>query len=412
MSITNLETGMEEYLRKEARKFTPLPVRDNRRRGESTIPASGVSGVGAYVHLSRSATQSIGTSGAAIEWDTGGVLGAAGFNPLAVTSVTIPNEGYYDIAILAGWSSFSEGGSVSVTRTRGATTTTVWPVADDPGSWTATSGAYFEGTAPAIACEPGDTIQVIINPDDASPQTLASATVAIYLVDSGIEGSNYRLLILSDVPLAYWRLDEPSGTNAVDQMGTFDGTYQDTPTFGQDGVMNDGSGSTSVAFTGGNDRMLGSDWAAFQFSGFAPFTLEAWFNTNTVAGGSAIIIHKQVNSSGNGWELIRSGSTVFCNRVGTAQTTNVSGGTVVVGTDHYVVSTYDGTTHRIYLDSVEVDTDNSVVSMNTSTVEVAIGDDQEGSGAEFNGTIDEVAIYDRALTPAEIVEHYAMGTRG
>ena len=42
-----------------------------------------------------------------------------------------------------------------------------------------------------------------------------------------------------------------------------------------------------------------------------------------------------------------------------------------------------------------------------------VGVAQRGSGAYqsfFQGTIDEVAIYDKALPPARILEHYQIGT--
>ena len=403
------DAGALEAVRRELRKFTPLPVHEGRRSGEAPVPVSqgGGGSVGAFIHLSRNATQSISSSGELISWDTEGLNGFSGFSvTVSTTTVTIPQDGYYNIGIQFGWSSFTGGGTMTVQRNG----TTVWPPTDDPGLWSATDGQEFEGTAHSISCVSGDTIGVHINPDDASAQTLASATLAVYLVDRTADESGYRALVISDGPIAYWRLDETAGTNAADETGTHDATYTNSPDLAQSGVMDDGSGNLSVNFDG-TKHVLGVDWAALEFSGTASFSLEAWFNTDTVAAESAVIIHKQVSGSGDGWELIRNGAAVHVSRVG-ASSHNAEGGTVVVGTDHYVVATYDGTTLRLYLDNVEVDTDATAVTMNTSTVLVSIGYDAASAGAVFDGRIDEVAVYDRELTVAEIGEHYAMGTRG
>ncbi len=180
------DQGALEAVRRELRKFTPLPVRELRRKGAAPAllsDGSGASSTGAHIHLERAATQSITAAGEAISWDTVGAIGPSGWGEFtAGTTITIPLTGYYNVDIFTVWSSFTEGGNVKVQRTRGGVTVDMWPPGNNL-SFVATNGAEFTGVAPAIPCLAGDTLTVIIDPDDASAQNLASATVAVYLVD-------------------------------------------------------------------------------------------------------------------------------------------------------------------------------------------------------------------------------------
>ena len=80
---------------------------------------------------------------------------------------------------------------------------------------------------------------------------------------------------------------------------------------------------------------------------------------------------------------------------------------------HHVVALNDGTTTRLYVDgTLELSTSETFAAA-TSNCPFAIGSQAYGSPADayFNGTIDEVAIYDRTLTATEIKNHYDMGRR-
>lgn len=92
---------------------------------------------------------------------------------------------------------------------------------------------------------------------------------------------------------------------------------------------------------------------------------------------------------------------------------NVGGNKVVqssmnltIGKWHHIVGTYDGATVRIYVDGVERDslavTGN--IGSTTTPVRIGAGSGSPVSGEEpFDGTIDDVRIYDRGLSPDEIL---------
>jgi len=75
---------------------------------------------------------------------------------------------------------------------------------------------------------------------------------------------------------------------------------------------------------------------------------------------------------------------------------------------NHVVHTYDGTTGRVYVNGVEGCTYTYTGNINSGDSTLRIGSYYTGATASerFKGFIDEVRIYGRALSPAEVPEHY------
>lgn len=99
----------------------------------------------------------------------------------------MPNEvqiqvpGYYDCQVELEWESYTGGGSVWVTRTRGGVTETVWPPFQD--MWTAPTGRRFVDNVPALDCRPGDVLQLWVDPVAGSAQTLKRVVFVPRLLD-------------------------------------------------------------------------------------------------------------------------------------------------------------------------------------------------------------------------------------
>lgn len=151
--------------------------------------------VGAFVHLERAATQSIAAGGEKISWDMlyGGISPFVFDVEVPLTDVEIPVAGYYDVTVMLGWSSFASAGTVTILRIRDGLETEIWPPASDPGVWDASAGSVFVDEAPAVPFLKGDLVAVKVDHGDASAQTLASAVLAVDLVDrftasAGAEG--------------------------------------------------------------------------------------------------------------------------------------------------------------------------------------------------------------------------------
>lgn len=73
----------------------------------------------------------------------------------------------------------------------------------------------------------------------------------------------------------------------------------------------------------------------------------------------------------------------------------------------HLVGTYNGKIMRIYLDGVEHGTLARTGPVRPNNFDLCIGNYTPGHAAYFHGLLDEVKIFKRALTPEEIVAHYA-----
>ncbi|MBA3413989.1 MAG: hypothetical protein H0U10_02035, partial [Chloroflexia bacterium] len=81
--------------------------------------------------------------------------------------------------------------------------------------------------------------------------------------------------------VAYWRLDETSGTTAVDRSGAGnDASYAATVVLGEPGLI--GPVNASVALDGTDDAYIDAG-DVLDFAAGAPFTLEAWIQPDVFA---------------------------------------------------------------------------------------------------------------------------------
>jgi len=156
-------------------------------------------------------------------------------------------------------------------------------------------------------------------------------------------------------------------------------------------------------------------------NGWTQFTLEAWIkldNTNDSAGGDGIIsrVGNAVNHQDNhGYQFGLGGnSTRLLCQFNTAEQgwpANQTIGTfpqpLVTGVWYHVAATYDHNTTVLYLDgSPLVANVVGPVTIATSASAFRISKD-DNSNVPFPGRIDDVRIYNRALSPAEIAYLYA-----
>ena len=78
------------------------------------------------------------------------------------------------------------------------------------------------------------------------------------------------------------------------------------------------------------------------------------------------------------------------------------------GAWHHVVGVYDGNQILLYVDGV-LDASKNVGSMNIDTWRaLRIGENWELGNSFFGGTLDEVRIYDRALTADDVAQLFAL----
>ena len=226
--------------------------------------------------------------------------------------------------------------------------------------------------------------------------------------------SSYSSVVLADTPVVYWRLGESSGTTAFDSSGNgLDATLVGSPTLGAPGAIT-GDSNTSVGLDGVDDAGTRSPVT----TQLADVTLEAWVYwsgcCNGGPNGSGPMVLYNGNSGTNGYGIqISSGTGFSC---GPAASLRVilggvtcdaagSGGSLQLNTWTHVAATRtNGNVWKIYVNGVKT------TERSTSPNPNPIISGGTAFGAQgLQGRIDEVAMYNTALTQPRIQAHYAAG---
>lgn len=205
--------------------------------------------------------------------------------------------------------------------------------------------------------------------------------------------SAYRAAILADSPSSYWRLGETSGTTAVDEKGVANGTYSGAMTLGTSGLIT-GDSDKAVTLTGGSISLPApTAWAGAGTS----FTIEMWVNISSYS-----IDLFTVGDTTNGFK-IRIYGTGNTNLISYNGGTSVSTGNGVLntGTKGLATAVKSGSTWALYVNGVHKTSD--------ATNNVTIPSAPILIGTSMRGIVDEVAVYNSALTSSQILAHYNAG---
>ncbi len=194
----------------------------------------------------------------------------------------------------------------------------------------------------------------------------------------------------------------------------FNGNAQDVTKNGKNGTVHgatltqDKFGTSGSAYSfDGNDYIITPDLKSY-FSN-TTVTISVWFK----AQAAGVIIDEVGQLALNtGWhdsqiEILASGEV----KVRVWNLSPVSLGTVRFGTWHHAVLRYNRATQKLdgFLDGVEASRDvsgNRSISGHLYYAFGAVDTTHLGSGAYFKGVIDEVAIYNRALSADEVKKLY------
>jgi hypothetical protein len=140
-------------------------------------------------------------------------------------------------------------------------------------------------------------------------------------------------------------------------------------------------------------------------------TVSAWVKADRSPGHYKYIVTKGGNRGDTGSYALYTGARGGLEfYVATSPTTYVAspdaGTTVWDGRWHSVVGTFDGSMVRLYVDGRQVGAgsrDTSAIQFHlASGNDLVIGDYPWSSGLAFEGDIDELKVFNRALSPSEI----------
>jgi YD repeat-containing protein len=214
----------------------------------------------------------------------------------------------------------------------------------------------------------------------------------------------------------YWRLGEASGTTLADSIGGRNATAQNGVALGVASPLTLDP-NTAASFDGSND----SASASLNLSGTQRLTIEFWLNWTTFANDDKVAFEFTANSSNNngGFTINPNSSTsggrfeVALGRNGSrnnAYFTRPSAG----AWHHYAIVLNTATIVPTQVITVYVD--GKAVSVTKGSSGILAGSfanstlnfmSRNGNSLFGKGALDEVAIYDEALTATQIAQHFA-----
>ncbi len=254
--------------------------------------------------------------------------------------------------------------------------------------------------------------------DDVSvyPAELTRAQVAAHYTASGrtpvgvaAPADAYGKAVFTSDPQGFWRLQETSGTALADS--------------GPDGLNPaavNGSAQLGAPGTPGIAGSTGITVGGAQGDGFAStaaqpapstYSEELWFSTTSTRGGKLIGFGSSKDGYSGSYDrhvwMDRDGTLHFGtwtgreNRVDTTKSYND-------GKWHHLVATQGASGMALYLDGALVGTNPETGAQGYDGFWRVGGDSSWGSTENgfFDGTLDDVAVYGRALTAQDVAAHY------
>jgi len=226
--------------------------------------------------------------------------------------------------------------------------------------------------------------------------TVTSAPVTVTVVAATL---TYQQQVIVDGAVAYWPLDDASGSTARDVVGTRHGTIVGGVTLNQSGMGT----SRSMSFDGSSGHISLPALPPF----YPAYSYEAWVYLVTNSDNGIVIQRGNAGAAGHGLHGVASnlrriffdGYPVLPNTVSTTS--------VPLSSWHHYVWANDGTVLRFYVDGVFTNQAAMVLPVEGPASPInEIGTYSHTAGGWMHGKLQDIAIYTRVLTPAEIAVHY------
>jgi hypothetical protein len=263
--------------------------------------------------------------------------------------------------------------------------------------------------------------------------------LAAALILTGVRfasAATYPATILADNPVAYWRLEDTNGSSTVvDSSATGTNIGYVTYVTQADGVTVYPQLGVPAIYTNGAAFALSSGAGQGRIevpvnsfinpspdgTNGAPFSAELWAMATTQPGNFAVPLDDSSDfgqpapfNNSAGWNIYQT--------VGPASTWSFSirphgfvgnGPSVVIGQWTHLILTYDGANARFYVNGVLFGTFAIPAGgylVNNGAENLVFASGPATGFIPFSGELDEIALYNYALSLSQVTNHYQVGT--
>jgi hypothetical protein len=285
------------------------------------------------------------------------------------------------------------------------------------------------GQGPDVAAADGESSDAATTHDAVSAQDATSAADAPDAADAAATtndagdaanaadateagtASAYAAAVLADTPLAYWRLGEPSGsTTCVDQTGHgHNATVVGTVTLGVPGALAHDP-NTAVQFDGTSGSIDAGN--ILDSPSPAAFSWEVWVKPTTIGAFRDFFSRMTYNAAGNpisgtymfAWK--GTGMNLGFERwVGAGAVLAIDTPGLTVGAWAHLVGTVDASGNGVlWINGAQAGTGGTSSNVPSTAAHIIFG-------GSLPCVLDEIAIYDHALSAQSVAAHWAAATQ-
>lgn len=271
-------------------------------------------------------------------------------------------------------------------------------------TWWNRPTVVLEDTTAAAGTTP--TYTVVARDGDGNTRTSASVSATV----AAGTAAEYTGAVLDDGATLYY----PLGTSMQDWAGGTSAVPGSGVTAGTPGIENSATGHSALDGSS-SGRISSNSRVAVGES----FSTELWFRTTSTRGGKLMGYGDAASGSSGSYDrhlyMRNDGRIVFGVYPGEVRTVE-STQSYSDGGWHHAVATLDRTGQKLYVDGELIASEASTTSAQAYSGYWRIGGDNlsgwpgQPSSAYFVGSVDEVAVYPHALTPAQVSSHFALGS--
>ena len=245
---------------------------------------------------------------------------------------------------------------------------------------------------------------------------LALGVFCSSVVNAAVDGAQCSDKFGAPGMISYWTFDD-SGDPGKDDVSTNDGTLLNGALHVTAGQK---VGTGAVSFDGGTGH-IELDYSDFRKSSSDSFSFAAWFKADDPSPASGQFIFGVGAPCGpdNGtllWTLVAADGAIAAQTGKFCQVNNsLPEAAIVAGQWYHTVGVFDSGNVLLYVDGILRSTEAYTVGATPqpSALIAAIGNNLGAPSARgFNGLIDEVAFFDRALTVDEVGDLHASTLAG
>ena len=262
-------------------------------------------------------------------------------------------------------------------------------------SWNFGNGASSTAANPSATYNQAGTYTVSLTVSGSGGSN--TATKNGYITVSAASGGGGGTTASTAGLVAAYGFEETSGTQVLDASGNRNhGSLSNVTRSAQ------GRFGRALSFDGADGMVTVSDSDSLDLT--TGMTLSAWVYPTTWLNGWKTVIMKE-RSGGLAYTLNAnsdSGQPNSTLRIGWSDRQLTAGNHLRSNRWTHLAATYDGARHRLYVNGVQVGSRSQSGAVDGSANPLRIGGNTVWTNQHFEGLIDEVRIYDRALTQAEL----------